>query len=91
MSLTKIGLASTIRTPRGIPLSNKPSRADFDQRDERHFNSRRDFPPRAQARARGKVRDVYEVDEQHLLIIATDRISAFDCVLPTQIERKARC
>jgi phosphoribosylaminoimidazole-succinocarboxamide synthase len=37
---------------------------------------------------RGKVRDVYEVDEQHLLVVATDRISAFDCVLPTQIERK---
>ncbi|HVF56951.1 MAG TPA: phosphoribosylaminoimidazolesuccinocarboxamide synthase [Pyrinomonadaceae bacterium] len=37
---------------------------------------------------RGKVRDVYEVDEDHLLIVATDRISAFDCVLPTQIARK---
>lgn len=37
---------------------------------------------------RGKVRDVYEVDEQHLLIVATDRISAFDCILPTQIPRK---
>src|SRR6266850_1359461 len=37
---------------------------------------------------RGKVRDVYEVDEQRLLIVATDRISAFDCVLPTPIERK---
>ena len=37
---------------------------------------------------RGKVRDVYEVDAEHLLIVATDRISAFDSVLPTQIERK---
>src|SRR6266851_9201455 len=37
---------------------------------------------------RGKVRDVYEVDEQRLLIVATDRVSAFDCVLPTPIERK---
>ncbi|HEX8149060.1 MAG TPA: phosphoribosylaminoimidazolesuccinocarboxamide synthase [Pyrinomonadaceae bacterium] len=37
---------------------------------------------------RGKVRDVYEVDDAHLLVVATDRISAFDCVLPTQIERK---
>src|SRR3989442_12768244 len=37
---------------------------------------------------RGKVRDVYAVDEEHLLIVATDRISAFDCVLPTPIERK---
>jgi phosphoribosylaminoimidazole-succinocarboxamide synthase len=37
---------------------------------------------------RGKVRDVYEVDDEHLLIIATDRISAFDCILPTPIARK---
>lgn len=37
---------------------------------------------------RGKVRDVYAVDDEHLLIVATDRISAFDCILPTPIERK---
>jgi phosphoribosylaminoimidazole-succinocarboxamide synthase len=37
---------------------------------------------------RGKVRDVYEVDPDHLLIVATDRISAFDCILPTPIARK---
>src|SRR5258705_3351638 len=37
---------------------------------------------------RGKVRDVYTVDDHRLLIVATDRISAFDCVLPTPIERK---
>ncbi|HUE83251.1 MAG TPA: phosphoribosylaminoimidazolesuccinocarboxamide synthase [Pyrinomonadaceae bacterium] len=37
---------------------------------------------------RGKVRDVYAVDDDHFLIVATDRISAFDCVLPTPIEHK---
>ena len=37
---------------------------------------------------RGKVRDVYAVGEEQLLIVATDRISAFDCVLPTPIQRK---
>jgi phosphoribosylaminoimidazole-succinocarboxamide synthase len=37
---------------------------------------------------RGKVRDVYAIDDERLLIVATDRISAFDCVLPTPIERK---
>ncbi|MFZ0750484.1 MAG: phosphoribosylaminoimidazolesuccinocarboxamide synthase [Pyrinomonadaceae bacterium] len=37
---------------------------------------------------RGKVRDVYQVDEDRLLIVATDRVSAFDCVIPTPIERK---
>ena len=37
---------------------------------------------------RGKVRDVYEIDENTLLLAATDRISAFDCILPTPIDRK---
>src|SRR5258706_1269859 len=37
---------------------------------------------------RGKVRDVYEVDKERLLLVATDRISAFDCVLPTLIPHK---
>src|SRR6266513_1683912 len=37
---------------------------------------------------RGKVRDVYQVSEDRLLIVATDRVSAFDCVIPTPIERK---
>jgi len=37
---------------------------------------------------RGKVRDIYAVDDQHLLIVATDRLSAFDVVLPTPIPNK---
>jgi len=37
---------------------------------------------------RGKVRDVYAIDDERLLIVATDRISAFDCILPTAIARK---
>jgi phosphoribosylaminoimidazole-succinocarboxamide synthase len=37
---------------------------------------------------RGKVRDIYEVDDQHLLIIASDRLSAFDVVLPQPIPGK---
>lgn len=39
---------------------------------------------------RGKVRDVYEVDDDRLLLVATDRISAFDCILPTAIAEKGR-
>jgi phosphoribosylaminoimidazole-succinocarboxamide synthase len=46
------------------------------------------FIPDLQLLRRGKVRDVYEVDEGRLLIVATDRISAFDCVSPTPIARK---
>lgn len=37
---------------------------------------------------RGKVRDTYVLDERHLLMVATDRISAFDVVLPTPIPLK---
>lgn len=37
---------------------------------------------------RGKVRDVYAVGDDRLLIVATDRISAFDVILPTPIPRK---
>lgn len=37
---------------------------------------------------RGKVRDIYTIDEQHWLIVATDRLSAFDVVLPTPIPEK---
>jgi len=40
--------------------------------------------------ARGKVRDVYQVDNDRLLIVATDRISAFDYILPTGIPDKGR-
>jgi len=39
---------------------------------------------------RGKVRDLYQVDEETLLVIATDRISAFDCVMPNQIPEKGK-
>ncbi len=38
--------------------------------------------------ARGKVRDIYEVDEKHMLIVTTDRLSAFDVVLPEPIPNK---
>ncbi len=47
-----------------------------------------DFPA-LQLRSRGKVRDLYEVGED-LLIVATDRLSAFDVVLPTPIPGKGR-
>ena len=39
---------------------------------------------------RGKVRDVYEINERQLLLVATDRISAFDCIMPTPIPDKGR-
>ena len=38
----------------------------------------------------GKVRDIYDVDAEHLLIVTTDRLSAFDVVLPDPIPFKGR-
>jgi len=37
---------------------------------------------------RGKVRDIYAVDDDHMLIVTTDRLSAFDVILPTPIPGK---
>src|SRR5918999_607577 len=37
---------------------------------------------------RGKVREVYEVDAQHLLVVASDRVSAFDVVMREPIPHK---
>ena len=39
---------------------------------------------------KGKVRDIYDVDSKHYLIVATDRISAFDHVLPEGIPYKGQ-
>jgi phosphoribosylaminoimidazole-succinocarboxamide synthase len=54
-------------------------------------------PPLFESRLRGlkkihqgKVRDIYDVDAEHLLIVATDRLSAFDVVLPDPIPFKGQ-
>ena len=44
--------------------------------------------PHLTLRNRGKVRDIYELDAGHLLIVTTDRLSAFDVVLPQPIPGK---
>ncbi len=46
--------------------------------------------PAPRLRARGKVRDVYDAGDDRLLLVATDRISAFDVVLPDPIPDKGR-
>ena len=40
--------------------------------------------------SRGKVRDIYAVGKDKLLIVTTDRLSAFDVVLPTPIVDKGK-
>jgi len=56
-----------------------------------------DLPPMFESRLRGlkkihqgKVRDIYEVDADHWLIVTTDRLSAFDVVLPDPVPDKGR-
>ena len=44
----------------------------------------------AEMAAQGKVRDIYDAGEDHLLMVASDRISAFDVVLPNPIPDKGR-
>jgi len=39
---------------------------------------------------RGKVRDIYAVDDDYLLIVTTDRLSAFDVILPDPIPGKGQ-
>ena len=46
--------------------------------------------PRQVSKYRGKVRDVYNIDEQYLVIVASDRISAFDYILPRPIPYKGQ-
>jgi phosphoribosylaminoimidazole-succinocarboxamide synthase len=44
--------------------------------------------PALELLGRGKVRDIYAVDDDHLLIVTTDRLSAYDVVLPDPVPNK---
>ncbi len=46
--------------------------------------------PEAQHVASGKVRELYALDDDRLLLVASDRISTFDVILPTEIPDKGR-
>jgi phosphoribosylaminoimidazole-succinocarboxamide synthase len=46
--------------------------------------------PEARHLASGKVRELYELDDDRLLLVASDRISTFDVILPTEIPDKGR-
>ncbi len=52
------------------------------------YLGREDRPSSLRQIASGKVRDIYEVDEQHLLFVTTDRVSAFDVVMKEGIPYK---
>src|SRR3954469_8369242 len=46
--------------------------------------------PELQHVASGKVREIYSIDDERLLLVASDRISTFDVILPTEIPDKGR-
>lgn len=54
------------------------------------YLGRQDAPPGLRQVASGKVRDIYELDEDHLLFVTTDRVSAFDVVMDAGIPDKGR-
>ncbi|HPF15548.1 MAG TPA: phosphoribosylaminoimidazolesuccinocarboxamide synthase, partial [Planctomycetota bacterium] len=54
------------------------------------YLGRSDAPPGLLQIASGKVRDIYELDAEHLLFVTTDRVSAFDVVMNEGIPDKGR-
>lgn len=54
------------------------------------YLGREDRPPGLEQVASGKVRDIYRVDEDHLLFVTTDRVSAFDVVMDVGVPHKGR-
>ena len=46
--------------------------------------------PNLKLLARGKVRDIYDLDNDHLLIVATDRLSAYDVIMPNAVPGKGK-
>src|SRR5207247_4878460 len=90
--------AAHSRAPRGRPRSRRRRRAR--RRDDvaraiegspaRMKTLMQSAVPGATLFRRGKVRDVYEAGGDRLVIVASDRLSAFDVVLPTPIPDKGR-
>src|SRR5919198_1954630 len=93
--------SSSKATPKSDPISTQPcstsrkrsnmwtSSSSAWQRS-RPGGRKRSMPEAALHVASGKVRDIYELDDERLLLVASDRISTFDVVLPTDIPDKGR-
>ena len=64
-------------------FSQRPTMSTPDTLYESHLS-------RFKLMGRGKVRDLYEINNDHWLIVTTDRLSAFDCILPDPIPGKGQ-
>jgi phosphoribosylaminoimidazole-succinocarboxamide synthase len=80
--------------PRPATIADRPIH-NGNSRAHTHMEPFSQSPPLFETRIRslkkihqGKVRDIYDVDADHLLIVTTDRLSAFDVVLPDPIPHK---
>jgi phosphoribosylaminoimidazole-succinocarboxamide synthase len=78
-----------------LPVAERRSSGASSQNSERHEMSTSDVlfessVPELPLLGRGKVRDIYSVDDNHLLIVTTDRLSAYDVVLPDPIPGKGQ-
>src|SRR5690348_13572074 len=82
--------AASISTPSSNSLlthaTSTPSSSDY----VRSSGRRRPSMPEAAHVGSGKVRELYAPDDERLLLVASDRISTFDVVLPTEIPDKGR-
>src|SRR3989454_2326690 len=76
--------SSTSRPPSG---TSTPSSTVCTPSYTRRYQS---MPEAALHVGSGKVREIYALDEERLLLVASDRISVFDVVLPTEIPDKGR-
>ena len=86
------------RTPRRRPRSTasstsaRPSPTSTRRSTASAVSLRRRNPPMSEALhvGSGKVRELYALDDERLLLVASDRISTFDVILPTEIPDKGR-
>ncbi len=79
---------STSTTPSGTSTSSSNASAPSPRRSPNE--RRRPSMPEATHVASGKVREIFELEADRLLLVASDRISTFDVVLPTEIPDKGR-
>src|SRR5204862_4703087 len=89
---TRFGRTSTRRRSRTFSTCTRPSPTSTAHSIVSTASPRRRKPSMSEAThvASGKVREIYALDEERLLLVASDRISTFDVVLPTEIPDKGR-
>src|SRR5204862_4944136 len=89
---TRFGRTSTRRRSRTFSTCTRPSPTSTARSIVSTASPRRRKPSMSEAThvASGKVREIYALDDERLLLVTTDRISTFDVVLPTAIPDKGR-